>query len=39
MEIKWWNLPVEIIKKNIELFRKDIDLELLKEIKQRLHND
>lgn len=39
MELKWWDLPVEIIKENIELFRKDIDLELMKEIKQRLQND
>jgi len=33
MELKWWDLPVEIIKENIELFRNDIDLELMKEIK------
>lgn len=23
MEIKWWDLPIDVIKDNIDLFRKD----------------
>lgn len=36
MELKWWDLPVENIKENITLFRKDVDLNLMKEIKLKL---
>lgn len=36
MEIRWWDLPIQVIKDNIDLFRKDVDLGLIKEIKVRL---
>lgn len=37
LEMKWWDFPVGIIKDNIELFRRVVDLSLIKEIKDRLH--
>ena len=36
MEIKWWNLPKEVIVNNIDLFRKDITQDMLNEIKERI---
>ena len=36
MDIKWWSLPKEVIANNIDLFRKEISLDLLNEIKERL---
>ena len=36
MELKWWNWPKDIIKSNIELFRKDMTLAALNDIKERL---
>lgn len=36
MELKWWDLPKEIIANSIKLFRKDITPDLLKEIKERI---
>lgn len=36
LRINWWNLPEDVIKENIDLFRRDIDDGLLKELKSRL---
>jgi acetyltransferase-like isoleucine patch superfamily enzyme len=36
MEIKWWDLPIDDIKDNIDLFRKDIDMDYISELKSRL---
>lgn len=36
MEIRWWDLPVNIIKQNIELFRKDIDKGTIAQLKSLL---
>ena len=36
MEIKWWDLPIDDIKDNIDLFRKDIDMDFISELKSRL---
>lgn len=36
IEIKWWNLPVAVIKENIDLFRRDIDNYTVLEIKALL---
>lgn len=36
MEIKWWDLPIDDIKDNIDLFRKDIDMDFISELKYRL---
>ena len=36
MEIRWWNLPVDVIKENIDLFRKDLDKNTILEIKALL---
>ena len=36
MEIKWWDLPIDVIKDNIDLFRKDIDMDFISELKSRL---
>ena len=36
MEIKWWNLPIDDIKDNIDLFRRDIDMDFISELKSRL---
>ena len=33
MEIKWWNLPKNLISSHIDIFKKDITLENIKEIK------
>ena len=33
LEIKWWNCPDIILKKNIKLFSKSADLETIKELK------
>jgi len=35
LDLKWWNLPVNVIKENIDLFRSDIDLDTIKEIRNR----
>lgn len=36
MELKWWNLPIDVIKDNIDWFRKDIDMNFISELKSRL---
>ena len=36
LDIEWWNLRVEVIKENIDLFRKDIDNNTILEIKALL---
>lgn len=36
MELRWWDLPIDVIKDNIDLFRKDITPALLNEIKERI---
>ena len=36
MDIEWWNLPVEVIKENIDLFRRDIDKSTIAHIKNFL---
>lgn len=33
MEIKWWDLPVDVIKENINLFRRDIDKNTIAQFK------
>lgn len=33
VELKWWNLPEQIIKDNLELFRKPVSIELINELK------
>lgn len=34
LELKWWDLPLDVISKNYKLFAKKTDLEVLKEIKK-----
>lgn len=36
MELKWWDLPIDIIKDNIGLFRKDVNWNTILEIKALL---
>ena len=36
MELRWWDLPIDVIKDNIDLFRKDIDVNFISELKSRL---
>lgn len=36
MELKWWNLPNDVISNNIELFRKDLSRPVINEIKFRI---
>ena len=38
MEIKWWDFPIDVIKDNIDLFRKDIDMDFISELKSRLQS-
>ena len=36
MKIRWWNLPVDVIACNIDFFRKDVSLNLLRNFKSRV---
>lgn len=38
LDIKWWNLPIEVIKDNIDLFRRDIDMSFVSELKSQLQS-
>ena len=38
MEIKWWDLSIDVIKDNIDLFRKDIDMNFISGLKSRLQS-
>lgn len=34
IEIKWWDFPIQVIHEHIELFKKDIDEQLITEIRR-----
>ena len=39
MDLQWWKWPREVIKKNISYFQKNVDLSLLKELREKVQSE